>query len=564
MATFKDRLIEIMINQKILTQENLKHALDVQKKKSIPLRDVLLQEGLVEEHKLVSALASSLYIPTLNLSNYRIDSSLREVVPERLARQYRLVPISRIGDTLTVAMSDPLNIFALDDLRLVTGFKIDSVIALEKDILSAINTMYKQKSEEAVIFEEEGLKESAGPAFTEGASLELDNLRDETNTAPIVKIVNLMFSEAIKKRASDIHLEPQENDLRVRFRVDGDLIEALKIPKKNQNAVIARIKVISGLDITEMRLPQDGRFKIRFTNKEIDFRVSALPTYFGQKLVLRILDRRSVSVGLDALGFSPWALSLLKEAISRPYGMILITGPTGSGKSTTLYSILSQLNTPERNIITVEDPVEYQIEGITQIQVKPEIGLNFSSGLRSILRQSPDVILIGEIRDGETADIAIKASLTGQLVMSTLHTNSAAQAVTRLVDMGLEPFLVASSLIMSSAQRLMRIICAHCKEPDRPPQALLKGLGVDPDAKFFRGKGCDACANTGFYGRRALLEIMTMDDTLRDMIVKGLSGDRLQSYALKSLNMKTLRQEALENAQKGITTLDEVLRITTG
>ena len=351
--------------------------------------------------------------------------------------------------------------------------------------------------------------------------------------------------------------------MRVRFRIDGDLVDVFRIPKKNQNAIIARLKVVSGLDITEMRLPQDGRFKIRLSNKEIDFRVSSLPTHLGQKLVLRILDKSSLCLGLDALGFSPQALSLLKEAIAKPYGMILVTGPTGSGKSTTLYSILNQLNTPEKNIITVEDPVEYQMAGITQIQVKSEIGLSFASGLRSILRQSPDAILIGEIRDAETADIAIKAALTGQLVMSTLHTNNASQAVVRLVDMGLEPFLIASSLIMSSAQRLIRLICGHCKEPEKPSEVALQNLNINSSASFFRGKGCSACNHTGFYGRSALLEILMLDDIIREMIVKRETSEDIEAYAVNSLKMKTLRQEALEKAREGLTTLEEVLRVTT-
>lgn len=564
MATFKDRLTEIMLSQKILTAEKLQAALDIQKKNSVPLREVLLKEGFIEESRLISVLSDSLYIPTLNLSNYHIDSSLANLVPERLARQYRLIPVARLGDTLTVAMTDPLNIFALDDLRIITGFKIDPVIALEKDILRAISAMYQHKGEDVAILGDEELKDAPSSAIVQSShTLELDNLGEQTNAAPIVKIVNLMVSEAIKKRASDIHLEPQENDLRVRFRVDGDLVDIFKVPKKNQNAIIARIKVVSGLDITETRLPQDGRFKIRMSNKEIDFRVSSLPTHLGQKLVLRILDKSSLCLGLDALGFSQQALSLFKEAIAKPYGMILVTGPTGSGKSTTLYSILNQLNTPERNIITVEDPVEYQIEGITQIQVKSEIGLDFASGLRSILRQSPDAILIGEIRDAETADIAIKAALTGQLVMSTLHTNNASQAVVRLVDMGLEPFLIASSLIMSSAQRLIRLICSHCKEPDNPSEVILHNLGISSSGQFFRGKGCSACNQTGFYGRSALLEILMLDDIIREMIVKREASEDIEAYAVNSLKMKTLRQEALEKARRGLTTLEEVLRVTT-
>jgi type IV pilus assembly protein PilB len=454
-----------------------------------------------------------------------------------------------------------LNIFALDDLRLITGYKIDPVIALEKDILQAIRNAY-HKNKGVSFLEEEALKETGSAIFTESAPLELDILRDETAAAPIVKLVNLAISEALKRRASDIHIEPQESDLRIRFRIDGDLVDMFTVPKKNQNAIIARLKILSELDITEIRLPQDGRFKIRFSHKEVDFRVSALPTGFGQKLVLRILDKSALSLGLDSLGFSSCALGLFKEAIAKPFGMILVTGPTGSGKSTTLYSVLNQLNTPERNIVTIEDPVEYQIEGITQVQVKPEIGLDFSSGLRSILRQSPDVILIGEIRDAETADIAIKAALTGQLVMSTLHTNSASQAVTRLVDMGLEPFLVASSLIMSSAQRLIRRICSHCKELSKPDAALLKSLNLSSEIQFYRGKGCKFCNNTGFYGRSGLLEILMIDDIIREMIVKGSTSDQIEEYAVSKLGMKTLRQDALEKAQGGLTPLEEVLRIT--
>lgn len=561
MATFKDRLAELLVQEKLLSKEKLQEALDIQKKKNIPLREVLLRQGFVDESELISALSRYLYMPTLSLSSYRIDQSLVEIVPQRIAAQYCLVPISRIGDTLTVAMADPLNVFALDDLRLITGYKIDPVIALEKDILQAIRNAY-HKNEEVPFLEEEALKEAGSAVFVEGAPLELDTLRDETATAPIVKLVNLAISEALKKRASDIHIEPQESDLRIRFRIDGDLVDMFTIPKKNQNAIIARLKILSGLDITEMRLPQDGRFKIRFSHKEVDFRVSALPAGFGQKLVLRILDKSALSLGLDSLGFSSDALGLFKEAIAKPYGMILVTGPTGSGKSTTLYSVLNQLNTPERNIVTVEDPVEYQIEGITQVQVKSEIGLNFASGLRSILRQSPDVILLGEIRDAETADIAIKAALTGQLVMSTLHTNSASQAITRLVDMGLEPFLVASSLIMSSAQRLIRRICGHCKEPAKPDAALLKSLNLRTEMQFYRGKGCKFCNNTGFYGRSGLLEILMIDDIIREMIVKGSTSDQIEEYAVSKLGMKTLRQDALQKAQEGLTPLEEVLRIT--
>lgn len=560
MAVFKERLTELLVTQGILSKERLQEAFEIQKKKSVSLREVLLKEGFVDEAKLISVLSESLYIPTLNLSNYRIDASLAEVVPERMSRQYHLVPISRIGDNLTVAMADPLNIFALDDLRLFTGHKIEPVIALEKDILLAINNVYRHKERNASFLEQE---KEAGGGTLKDTVVKVDDFRDQTNAAPIVKIINLMILEALKKRASDIHVEPQEFDLRIRYRIDGELADAFRIPKSNQNAIIARLKIISGLDTTETRLPQDGRFKIKSADKEVDFRVSSLPTSFGQKMVLRILDKSSLSLGLKNLGFSSRAISVFNEITHKPYGMILVTGPTGSGKSTTLYSVLNQLNTPEKNIITIEDPVEYQLAGISQIQVNSEINLDFASGLRSILRQSPDVILIGEIRDGETADIAVKAALTGHLVMSTLHTNNASQVITRLVDMGLEPFLVASSLIMSSAQRLIRLICAHCKEPDNDvSRPILKSLGLSPDIALFRGRGCRLCGNTGFYGRNALLEILMIDDIIKEMVVKGSSAQQIEDYAISKLGMKTLRQEAIDKAKEGLTTLAEVIRVT--
>lgn len=360
----------------------------------------------------------------------------------------------------------------------------------------------------------------------------------EGETAPIVKIVNLILIESLKRRASDIHVEPEEDSLRVRYRVDGSLHEVLTIPKKNQNAVLARLKIMSGMDITESRIPQDGRFKIRARNKEVDYRVSVLPTSFGAKVVLRALDKSNLSMGLDKLGFSEYTLQRFKEAIAMPFGMILVTGPTGSGKSTTLYSVINQLNTADKNIITIEDPVEYQVEGITQVQANSDIGLTFASGLRSLLRQSPDVIMIGEIRDSETADIAIKASLTGQLVLSTLHTNDAPTAISRLMDMGVEPFLIASSIILVAAQRLCRVVCKACN-----------------------GKGCEKCSSTGYYGRRAILEVLRVDDKVRELIIDRASVDKVRNYAI-SKGMKTLRQDAMEKYEKGVTTKEEVLRVT--
>jgi type IV pilus assembly protein PilB len=372
-----------------------------------------------------------------------------------------------------------------------------------------------------------------------------------------------MLTQALKKRASDIHIEPEFDCLRIRYRVDGALHEAFKIPKSSQNAVLARVKIISNLDITENRIPQDGRFKVKSEGKEVDFRVSSLPTTFGQKFVLRALDKANLSIGLDKLGFSEQPHARFQEAIRKPFGMILVTGPTGSGKSTTLYSILTQLNTAERNIITVEDPVEYQIEGITQIQVKPEIGLDFTSGLRSLLRQSPDIIMIGEIRDSETADIAIKASLTGQLVLSTLHTNDAISSITRLIDMGVEPFLVASSLIMLCAQRLCRKICFNCRKPQELPEDFLQKIGFNEKAAFYAAPGCKYCNNTGYFGRIAILEAVIIDDGMREMIIRKKSLDEIKAYAIEKGGMKTLRDDAFLKVKQELTTIDEALRITT-
>jgi type IV pilus assembly protein PilB len=372
-----------------------------------------------------------------------------------------------------------------------------------------------------------------------------------------------MIAGALDKRSSDIHIEPEKECLRVRYRIDGVLYDIASFSKEEQNAITARIKIISNLDITESRLPQDGRFKVRFKGREVDFRVSGLPTTFGQKFVLRALDKANLSIGLDKLGFNEQPLSVFKTAIEKPFGMILVTGPTGSGKSTTLYSVLNQLNTPEKNIITIEDPVEYQVEGITQIQVKPEIGLNFASGLRSLLRQSPDIIMVGEIRDSETADIAIKAALTGQLLLSTLHTNDAISSITRLIDMGVEPFLVASSLIMVCAQRLSRKVCLNCRKPAEIAPSFLKEIGFSEKVTFYTAAGCQHCGNTGFFGRVAILEALLIDDTIREMIIQKKSLDEIKNYAVSKCGMRTLRDDAFLKVKQELTTLEEALRITT-
>ncbi len=568
MQTLKEKVIEILVQSKRLSREQLEKALEIHKQKQIPLRKVLIEQGFILEEELLSLLSEQLYIPTLHLTRYKFDLEITKLIPERMARQYKVIPLSRMGNTLTVAISDPLNMFALDDLRTLTGLKIDTVLSPEEEIARAIETYYRLGSQDMQEILEEMSSaqcspEKRGVELLRQEELELTSAVKESEKPPIVKLVDLMLTQALKKRASDIHIEPEQDCLRIRYRIDGSLYDVFKIPKINQNAILARIKIISDLDITEGRLAQDGRFKVRFENKEVDFRVSGLPTTFGQKFVLRLLDKANLSLSLDNLGFSEQPLAVFKEAVAKPFGMILVTGPTGSGKSTTLYSVLNLLNTPERNIITIEDPVEYQIEGITQIQVKPEIGLDFASGLRSLLRQSPDVIMIGEIRDSETADIAIKAALTGQLVFSTLHTNDAISSITRLIDMGVEPFLVASSLVMLSAQRLARRVCFKCRKAIDIPKDFLKSIGFKDEATFYTATGCKYCNDTGFYGRIAIMEAIILDDAIREMIIRRSSLDEIKKYATEICGMRILRDDAFLRVKEGLTTLEEALRITT-
>jgi len=569
MQALKDNIIGILLKSKQLNREQLDRALGLQKEKNMPLRKVLVEEKIISKDTLLSLLSEQLYVPTLHLAKYKFDPQIVALVPEHIARLYNLIPLSRIGNTLTVSVSDPLNVFALDDLKALTSLEIDMVLSPEDEITKAIDTHYHPQAKNMQeILEQASVEQGDSPQkedleMVRDEEIELSNALKASQKAPIVELVELMLTQALKKRASDIHIEPEFDCMRIRYRVDGALHDIFKIPKINQNAVIARVKIISNLDITENRIPQDGRFKVRFEGREVDFRVSSLPTTFGQKFVLRALDKTNLSIGLDKLGFSEQPLAVFKEAIAKPFGMILVTGPTGSGKSTTLYSVLTQLNTPERNIITIEDPVEYQIEGITQIQVRPDIGLDFASGLRSLLRQSPDVIMIGEIRDPETADIAIKAALTGQLVFSTLHTNDAVSSVTRLIDMGVEPFLAASSLVMLCAQRLCRRLCLKCRAPVEVPKDFLEKIGLKEKITFYEAKGCKYCNNTGFFGRIAILETVMLDDNIREMIIKKKSLDELKVYASKERGMKTLRDDAFLKIKEGLTTLDEAIRITT-
>jgi len=563
----RNRIVNTLIASLNLKKKDIDEAIELQKRKGIGLDRALIEKGLINEEDLMVLLVKELHIPFINLKKYRIDPALKAVIPERLARQYRLIPISRLESTITVAIADPLNIFAIDDLKNLTGSEIDVVMSTDSDILVAIDSYYGSKLSSSVQDASKDVDLEDFEIITEKEGADDSEVSvDEGEQAPIIRMVNLIIREGLRQRASDIHIEPMEDCVRVRYRIDGVLEDGMTLPRENQNAATVRIKIMSRLDITASRIPQDGRFKMKTSQQEVDFRVSLLPTTFGQKIVMRILDKKNLSVGLDGLGFSKGAVEILKEGIASPFGMILVTGPTGSGKSTSLYSIINELNTVDKNIITVEDPVEYLIEGLSQIQARPEVGLTFASGLKAMLRQSPDIVMVGEIRDSETADIAIKAALTGQLVFSTLHTNDAAGAMTRLVDMGVEPFLVASSVVLVVAQRLCRRICPHCKKKENIPASVLTALKYDFGSQntFYKGKGCDHCRNTGYFGRLGVTEILKVDEQVRDMLIRGQSSDEIKVYARAEQKMVVLWEDIIHKFIDGETTLAEVLRVTSG
>jgi len=559
-TNFEDKLKKILVDSQLISQEALDKAIQVQRMEGGHLSKILIHQGVISEEHLMGCLAKQLDMPVIKLSKMKISPEILKIIPQQVAGHYYVLPVSKIGNNLTLAMSDPLNIFALDDLKTLTNMTIKPIIVSESEMKSAISRNYGGVGAEVVDMLQESsgsVDVEIGPARSQVQKLEIDE------KIPVINIVNKIITEGLKRRASDIHLEPYEDILRIRYRVDGELQEAFEVPKKYQNALIARLKIMSNMDITERRMPQDGRFKIEFEKKDIDFRVSCLPITYGEKIVLRALDKSNLSVGLEKLGFLPEPLAAFNRAIAHPYGMILVTGPTGSGKSTTLYSILNRINKPDVNLMTIEDPVEYQVEGITQVQVKPEISLTFSVGLRSILRQSPDVIMVGEIRDSETADIAIKSSLTGLLIFSTLHTNDAAGAITRLIDMGIEPFLISSSLILTVAQRLCRKVCSECRQQYKVPKEVLEKLDIntDKDVMGYQAIGCKHCNQTGYRGRMGTLEVLEIDDTIREMILKRSSSDDIKEYA-RSKGMKTLRENAIQKFLMGLTTVEEVIRIT--
>jgi type IV pilus assembly protein PilB len=560
MAKVKKSLGESLVEDGIISTEQLKQAQAEEKRTGQRLNKALVKLGFIDESDLVSFLSEKLGIPRIELSNYLIDPKITELIPEELARKYELIPVLKIGNRLTCAMVDPWNIFALDDIHSKTGLIIEPAVATEAEIRKALNEHYGAKgSIEDLIksLDEQKL------GLEGGKEPDIKKLKGIVEEPVVIKLVNLIVMKAIKEGASDIHIEPEEETLKIRTRVDGMLHEMSSPPKHLQSALISRIKIMSDLNIAERRIPQDGRFTTKMEGKQIDVRVSCVPTIYGENVVLRLLDSTSALLSLEDLGFSKSMLEKYKKLIIRPHGIILVTGPTGSGKTTTLYASLDKINTEEKNIITIEDPVEYKLAGVRQIQVDTKVELTFANGLRSILRQDPNIIMVGEIRDLETAEIAVQAALTGHLVFSTLHTNDAPGAITRLTDMGVEPFLVSSSLIGVLAQRLVRKICVECKEKHAPTKEELKDIGLGANEKiiFYRGKGCPKCMNTGYKGRISIYELMIPDEKIHNAIVAKAPTDEIRKLA-RAAGMVTLEEDGIEKVRQGITSVEEVLRVT--
>ncbi|MBU1061358.1 MAG: type II secretion system ATPase GspE [Candidatus Omnitrophica bacterium] len=554
----KKTIEQILLKRSLITQEQIDKMKEDSKRKGIPVGRLLVKAGVVSEDDYTQAFSEILEVPYIDLSNYLVDAETLKLIPESMARKYKIIPIFKIGNAMTVAMVNPKDIMGIDDLSRVSKCDIEPVLASEGAILGAIDQYYGvQGSVDEVIKDID--KEKKKDVVTEG-ELDSEKLAEIADKAPIIKLVNLIIIQAIKDRASDIHIEPQEDTLKVRFRVDGILHEVFSPPKHLELALLSRIKVLSRIDISEKRKPQDGRFNIKVENRDIDLRVSTFPTIYGENIVIRILDKGAILLGLDMLGFSASGQKEFDALIRHPYGIILVTGPTGSGKTTTLYSALSTIDSEEKNIITIEDPVEYHLGRIRQSQINPKAGFGFASGLRSILRQDPDIIMVGEIRDRETAEISVQAALTGHLVLSTLHTNDASGALARLLDMEVEPFLISSSVIGILAQRLVRKICEKCKESFTPSEEILKGLGVEAK-ELFRGKGCNTCRDTGYKGRVGIFELLVVTEEIRKMIVDRASSDLIKNKALQ-MGMKTLRDDGLDKVLKGITTAEEVIKAT--
>jgi type IV pilus assembly protein PilB len=591
------RIGELLLKEKRITPAQLQEALNYQKTNGGKLGHNLVTLGFVKDEEITALLSKQYGVPSINLTQFEIDPAVIKLIPSETAHKYQIVPLSRSGATLTIAMTDPTNVFAMDDIKFMTGYNVEPVVASEIAVTEAIARYYpaaapqrlapKDKSKPAAAPEAnlssaatlemvtKALEETASvveddvEVLEELEQIDVASLERQGGEAPVIRLVNLMLMSAIQKGASDIHIEPYEKEFRVRFRIDGILYNVMAPPMKFRDAITSRIKIMSKLDIAEKRLPQDGRIKIRFAvegaTKEIDFRVSCLPTLFGEKIVLRLLDKDKLMLDMTKLGFEADSLRKLETAIAKPWGMVLVTGPTGSGKTNTLYSSIAKINTPETNIMTAEDPVEFNLVGVNQVQVRENIGLNFAAALRSFLRQDPNIILVGEIRDFETAEIAVKAALTGHLVLSTLHTNDAPSTINRLMNMGIEPFLVASSLNLVCAQRLVRRICVNCKTEDDVPPPALEQIGFTPDlaakVKPKKGNGCEKCNKTGYKGRVGLYEVMEITDELRELILVGASALELRRKAIEE-GMITLRGSGLRKITEGVTTIEEVVRET--
>jgi type IV pilus assembly protein PilB len=566
---------ELLMRTGKIEEQHLLEALAFQKEQGGRLGSVLVKLGHISERQLVEGLSQHFGVPAVDLGATEIDEAVVKIIPADIARKYTIVPVAKAGATVTVAMLDPTNVFAMDDVKFMTGYKVEPVVAAETGIRAAIDHYYGSTHAIELKKVMEDLSEEAGSGtdlevLEEEQDLDLAALEEESEQAPVVKLVNIVLTDAIKRGASDIHIEPYEKEYRVRYRIDGILYEMMHPPLKLKEAITSRVKIMARLDIAEKRLPQDGRIKIKTKiggrNKDLDYRVSVLPTLFGEKIVMRLLDKDKLMLDMAKLGFEAESLRRFENAILKPYGMVLVTGPTGSGKTNTLYSALQRINTPEVNIITAEDPVEFNLMGINQVQMREQIGLNFAASLRSFLRQDPNIILVGEIRDFETAEVAIKAAMTGHLVLSTLHTNDAPSSINRLMNMGIEPFLVATSVHLIAAQRLVRRICPFCREPaaEVPPNVLVEAGFSDGESrtlKLFRGRGCERCSNTGYKGRIALYEVMEVDDEIREMILSGASSYELRVKGIQN-GMITLRGSGLQKIRDGVTTMEEVLRET--
>ena len=560
-----DRIGELLLRERLITPDQLKKAIDEQKKSGGRLGFNLTKLGYITEKDLTAFLSRQYGIPTIALSSQEVDHEIVKLIPEDVAQKYQVIPVSRTGSTLVVAMADPSNIFAIDDIKFLTGYNVEPLVASDSAVKNAIEKFYESTDMglEGVLTEfDEGEME----VIKDEEEVDLSDLKKAVEDAPVVKLVNLILTDAIKRGASDIHIEPYEKSFRVRYRVDGVLAEVMKPPLKLKNAIVSRIKIMSNLDIAERRLPQDGRIKLKLSkNKEMDYRVSVLPTLFGEKVCCRLLDKSNLQLDMTKLGFEEKALKDFMDAIHRPWGMVLVTGPTGSGKTTTLYSALSELNKISENISTAEDPVEFNLMGINQVQMHEDIGLNFAASLRSFLRQDPDIIMVGEIRDYETAEIAVKAALTGHLVLSTLHTNDAPSTVNRLLNMGIEPFLVSSSCNLILAQRLARKVCKDCRAAVQISEKALLDLGLTREEAskmaFSKGSGCATCGGTGYKGRIALYEVMPFTDLIKDLVLNGASSSEIKKAAIRD-GMKSLRMSGITKASEGVTTIEEVLRVT--